>query len=583
MKMLTKIYGGILLLGAIGTTAPAIAAEHWDVYQPASTPWTAMRAVTVFQGNLYVGADKADQLLHVWKSSDGDRWQELLTPVPPLESYVQGFETFQNSLFMFVVSSAPAPSFGILSILKSDDGATWTIVNRFSSFGMGVWSDSRVFNSRLYAANTSGELLSTADGTNWTNPAPQLFPRITNQRTPLSLAEYHDNLYIAKVTDETFLTQTTVYRTSDGVSFEQINAQPAQGEMLRSGTAVFDDALYWAGLFLERVRPSGTTFQWTQEVAGNAPFPFLLGGKLHAAGLPSQVLQMSATGDWQSVFQENSNSCTAATPRSSRAVTLSGSTYIAPCNLMRFRAGVYAATVNSTEQTLARSQSRVPFASFHFDVNDTDTLTAISVTNTGTAQAGVDIDHVAIFKSDNGQPGQQLQELTASSDGRTWQSPPGPLAALVDGDELIVAGDITDHATSGATIRLSAPVNALSFSVNSPYHTPAPLTAPKAQTIMVADSIAVAAPAVGLTAFPSPARESLRFLYALAETSDVEIELYDRRGTRVLSSRESSKPANPRAVSIMDCASLSTGIYYAVLKIHGSDTRILKTKVAIER
>lgn len=586
------IYGCLFFIGP----SVLVATEYWRAYDPAAVPWAKATAVVNYKGTLLVsGPGKPNNPQdRLWKSSDGKSW----TPVPlPGEGFVVNFCEHNQMLYGFEVTVATVSSLGsdtsltFSHVYQSSDGDTWVRAdqNQFS-MTLNRWSDSISFNGRLYAGNVLGEVWST-DGAS--NPPTWVKANLIFDGFSLhvvSFSKFQNYLYLAVGHERPFDPNTTLFRTSDGINWSLVNtAFDLSNEILRPGTVTLNNRLYRAGNYVRSTVDTGLLMNFDKSTAGPFPIPFLLDNQLHAFDLSGTIHLRTTNGSWNEISEPTPTYCAAASPRYDKVVDYNDMTFVLPCDLLVLKRGWHEIMPQeSFGGSLRGSQQGVPVLKWACKINLRDSLTFLKVQNLGTAKAGGDIERVSLFLmpalSVTSTP-QFIADLTPSLDGKSWATESSFKLSLSDGDNCFLAVDIASDPTDRSTGQFEIAAEGFLWEVNQTDKLPFSLIGSQIQIANTPPAATTVPPLEEVKIYPSPAKDTVNFLYSLSSAADVSIEIYERRGTRLELIQDNNKAADNRAVTTWDASRVAPGVYFSVIKITAEDgtSRMYKSKVVIER
>jgi len=181
----------------------------------------------VFNDNLYAGTWRpaANQEAEIWRSSDGNSWEQLrfswvLTPNAMLDA-----QPFGNYLYVGTASTAPS-GFSVAELWRTN-GVTWTQVvsNGFGSFYNNSISALSVFSDSIYAATTnviSGTQIwrsPTGVAGTWSKVVPSSFGRNGTTQQDVTMDVFGGSLFVGvgRVGGAAEL-----WKTSNGISWSSV-------------------------------------------------------------------------------------------------------------------------------------------------------------------------------------------------------------------------------------------------------------------------------------------------------------------------------------------------------------------------
>ncbi len=219
-----------------------------------SHAWAA-DSMTVFQGRLYVGAGNASTGTEIW-TFDGSLWEQVNTNGfgDPLFNGAEDLVIFENALYVTNDYNGASGH-----IWRSTNGTSWTQVFPIGSGSTNSALPSMAaFDGYLYTgtyrAFDGAEVWRSPDGTNWKKVASGGFSDDRNGEVS-ALTVFGAALYASTVNSPAHglpISGTEIWRTTDGVTWTQVNADGFGDAINRetTTTTVFDGALY-AGVYLD--------------------------------------------------------------------------------------------------------------------------------------------------------------------------------------------------------------------------------------------------------------------------------------------------------------------------------------------
>jgi hypothetical protein len=294
---------------------------------------------------------------------------------------------------------------------------------------------------------------------------------------------------------------------------------------------------------------------------------------------------MKPDGNLEEVFKGDGQFCAATEPVYGHSFKNNKMTFILPCNLMVLREGLHSVENIAIEPApITPSQKNIKALSWKMNVNISDTLAALTVHHIGNSLPARDINTLTLIQK-RGNPPQAVKQvdLESAPDGISFQLPAGSNFAILDGDQFHLEIELKSHALEGGQIQFEILKGKMSVITSDSF---------ELETGMLRGPLHSVAPAnlnpndrIGeVLVYPTPAKKDVRFMYSLDAVSNVEILIYDRAGQRVSRITDENKLPDLQAVTPWDAGSLSSGVYFAVVKIQSSlGTRTLKSTVVIER
>ncbi|MEM8983928.1 MAG: hypothetical protein AAGC71_12940 [Pseudomonadota bacterium] len=215
--------------------------------------WTQATGNAAWAPNTYVGAVVFDNALWVigggglydgvWHSTDGVEWVNVPNAnFPPRNVY--GITVWNNKIWV----AGGFSNGGYLNDLwVSADGETFEEVSRTE--GHFWWRRTRVgmigFNDRLWLMGGSragdyGDVHSTVDGTDWRWHS--FGPTAKPQRSGHEFVVFNDDFYA--ITGGTYHVDQSIWRSSDGLDWQQVTATAPFGRRDNPAAAVFNGRLW---------------------------------------------------------------------------------------------------------------------------------------------------------------------------------------------------------------------------------------------------------------------------------------------------------------------------------------------------
>ena len=570
-KRLLKLAIESLLLVLLMTQV-GIGKEYWQFDIPNCRIGPSLvYCFSQYFGLIYRSSDFGGK---VGSSPDGVQWEQVAIQYE-VPIFAREVAVHRDRLYVFGIADLDFS----YHIYRSEDGK---IFDRVYSHQESLNPILTIFSHKdfLYAVFSDGTMKrTTGEGpvvtweTDLTWPRPDSFTSFHVN----SLFVFHDQLHMAFDFSFEGKAQSRVLQLSEGGSLKLVSSFDyfwVNESVHIPSYAVFDNKVYRQDFDLWTSTGGENNWSWDKEVKvlGEGGKIQTISGRLHYFPYQREAMALNEQNTWEAVgsiiymenFYYSDNPHLASLIVNNKFIFHNG---------WSLQLGVKEVSFRPVQEvTLYAGQKGGVVMDFTFKVNIEDEV-QLTVKNNGTAEAGRDIERVALMKVGTG----EIYGLD-KVDTRTWKTPRS--FTIQDGDNFQLTADVSAHPQENATCWFAVDQDSIHFSNNPDHRLLSQLDSVREISLKSNPAGSTPSSLPDVLIFPQPATDHVKFMYDLDVPSDVIINIMNRNGLLVSQIKDLGKPAGDHAVTEWRAIDIAPGAYFAVIDITpaaGEKRRIKKT------
>lgn len=522
-------------------------AKSWEALTyPSSgaTFLTYVDALLVHQSYLYAFI-RTDET-RLYRTQDGASWDLISLPAEVSDKFVPASLTHQGDIYFYTKEK-------IYKSEETNGTLSWVQVGRFadianseSIYGTKLFTFQGIVHLALLTSSSKQhyndlKIWNLSDGSNWSLKATtEIFGLLGFDRY-IDVTEYKENLYIVASS------QVMVIKVDQGI------------------------------------------YQWaeSQSISLNRGRTFDIFGALISIGSTKATQILNQDGEWEEISPLSMVMINGTVLNDvwyglgARPIDDVWSSVV----LEIPKGGLSAHLSQIPQSKISRGSKNSVVFGLDLKINFSDEVSLV-VKNFGSAIQNRDILSVQLISSPQNVAGVGATQVLATftpdlDDNKTWTlTSSGSIEA---GEEVFVAVDLSPSAQLGSNIIFGIEPDGFQFKSNPNFKLSSTLVGIPLEIQASIASSALPLDKIGIG--PVPAKNNVTFVYNLSETSDIEINIYDREGILISQVKDPQKPTGSKQTTVWNASSYAPGVYYSIMKIKSTSGGeiIQKEKIYIER